>query len=86
MTHFNGLLLGTELLFIPFAIVVYVAVTADATRRFIALQMACMLGTLILALLAAVFAQPQFFELALAGALLAIGGAFVYAHFMERWF
>lgn len=86
MNHFNGLLLGTELLFIPFAVIVYVAVTADAVRRFIAMQMAGVLGTIILALLSTVFAQPQFFELALVGALLSIGGAFVYSHFLERWF
>jgi multisubunit Na+/H+ antiporter MnhF subunit len=86
MTHFNGLLLGTELLFIPLAITVYVAVTADTMRRFIAMQLAGVLGTVILALLSTVFGQPQFFELALAGALLSIGGAFVYSHFLERWF
>lgn len=86
MTHFNGLLLGTELLFVPLAVVIYVAITGDVMRRFVALQMAAALGSVILALLSAVFAQPQFFELALAGALLSAGGSFAYAHFLERWF
>lgn len=85
MTHFNSLLLGVDLLLVPLAVIIYIVLTGDAVRKFIALQAAGAVMAVILALLSIVFASPQFVELAIAGGLLSIGGSFAYAHFLERW-
>ncbi len=82
---FTGLLFGTELFFIPIAILAIAVFTGDITRRLVALQMIGTLGTLMFALLSIVFAQPSFVELAIVAALLGSGAAITYAHFLERW-
>lgn len=86
MNHsFNGMLFGTELLFIPMAVAVWVLLTGDTVRRLVAIQLFGTLTALQLGLLSIVFATEQFVDLAIAMALLSIGAAVGYAHFLERW-
>lgn len=82
---FDGLLFGTELLFIPLAIATVIVFSCDTVRRLIGLQLSGAIGTVILGLLAIVFATEQFAELAIALAMLSIGGGIAYAYFLERW-
>lgn len=82
---FDGLLFGTELLLVPLGLAAYAVFSSDTVRRLIALQVSGVIGTLILGLLAIVFATEQFVELAIALAMLSIGGGIAYAYFLERW-
>ena len=67
---------------IPCGIVVF---TRDAMNRLVGLEMAGMIETLILLFLAEAFHNPNFYDLALALALLSFGGGIVFARFLERW-
>lgn len=82
---FNGMLFGTELLFIPMAVAFYVILAGDTVRRLIALQLAGMLAATQLVLLSIVFATEEFADLGVALALLSIGATLAYSHFLERW-
>ncbi len=53
--------------------------------RLIGLEMAGLIETLLLVLLAQGFHRIPFYDLALALALLAFGGGLVFARFLERW-
>jgi multisubunit Na+/H+ antiporter MnhF subunit len=86
MNHaFNGMLFGAELLLIPMAVAVWVICTGDTVRRLIGIQLFGTLAALELGLLSVAFATEQFADLAITMALLAIGAALAYAHFLERW-
>ena len=78
------LLVATVLLLglIPCGVVIVTASTAD---RLIALELAGVVSTLVLLLLAQGFGQSSFFDLALAAAILAFPAGLVFAHFLERW-
>jgi multicomponent Na+:H+ antiporter subunit F len=54
-------------------------------ERLVALEIAGIITTLVLLLLAQGFDRTLFFDLALVMALLSFGGGLVYAHFLERW-
>jgi multicomponent Na+:H+ antiporter subunit F len=54
-------------------------------RRLIGLEMAGMIISLLLVLLAEGMHRPPFYDLALAVALLSFGGGLVFARFLERW-
>lgn len=82
---FNGLLFGTELLFIPLGIALWVIVSGDTVRRLIALQLAGTIAATQLVLLSIVFATEEFADLGVALALLSLGATIAYAHFLERW-
>lgn len=82
---FNGLLFGSELLFIPLAVVLWIVVSGDTMRRLIALQLAGMIVSTQLVLLSIVFATEEFADLGIALALLSIGATIAYTHFLERW-
>jgi multisubunit Na+/H+ antiporter MnhF subunit len=82
---FDGLLFGTELLFIPLAVAAYVVFSADTVRRLIAMQVCGVIGAVMLGLLSIAFATEQFAELGIALAMLSIGGGLAYAYFLERW-
>lgn len=83
--HFNGMLFGTELLFIPLAVAVYIILSGDTMRRLIAVQLAGMIVSAQLVLLSIVFATEEFADLGVALALLSIAATLAYAHFLERW-
>jgi multisubunit Na+/H+ antiporter MnhF subunit len=86
MNHtFNGMLFGVELLLVPIAVSVWIALSGDTVRRLIGIQLFGTLGAFELGLLSIVFATEQFADLAIAMALLAIGASVAYAHFLERW-
>jgi multisubunit Na+/H+ antiporter MnhF subunit len=82
---FNGLLFGADLLFIPMLVALYVAMSKDAVRRLIALQLMGAIVAVQLLLLSITFSTEEFADLAIALALLGGAGVFAYAHFLERW-
>ncbi len=67
---------------IPCGIVVFKGTPMD---RLVGLEMAGILESLILLLLAQGFNNPNFYDLALTMALLAFGGSLVFVRFLERW-
>lgn len=85
VSAFDGLLFGVDLLFIPMAAALYVAVSADTMRRVIAAQLIVLIASVDLVLLAIAFGSPSFADLAIALAILSIGGTLIFAHFLERW-
>lgn len=78
------LLAAAALMFglIPCGIVVF---RRDVMNRLLGLEMAGLIETLILLFLAQGFNNPNFYDLALAMALLTFGGGLVFARFLERW-
>ncbi len=54
-------------------------------NRLVGLEMAAMVETLILMLLAEQLNNPNFYDLAVALSLLSFGGGLVFARFLERW-
>lgn len=67
---------------IPCGIVVF---TRGAMDRLVGLEMAGLIETFILLCLAQGFNNPNFYDLAVALALLSFGGGLVFARFLERW-
>ena len=57
----------------------------NALDRLIGLETCGLIETEILLLLSEAFQRRQFFDLALALALLALAGGLVFVHFLERW-
>ncbi len=78
------LVAATALLFglVPCGIVTFRGTVMD---RLIGLEMAGVIESLLLILLAQGMNRPNFYDLALAMALLAFGGGLVFARFLERW-
>ena len=78
------LISATALLFglVPVGIVVF---KGDPMDRVVGLEMAGIMTTLILMLLAHVYAEYSFYDLALATALLSFGGGLAFVRFLERW-
>jgi multicomponent Na+:H+ antiporter subunit F len=58
---------------------------AEVMERVVALEMASVLLTLALVMLAEAMQRPVFLDLALTQALLSFGGGLVFARFLERW-
>jgi len=56
-----------------------------AVERMVGLEMAGILNSLILLLLAQGLNNPNFYDLAVAMALLTFGGGLVFVRFLERW-
>jgi multicomponent Na+:H+ antiporter subunit F len=67
---------------IPIGFVVFREPPMD---RLVALELASVISSLVLLLLAQGFHRPPFFDLALALALLSFAGGLVFARFFERW-
>ena len=67
---------------IPCAVVM---VRGSIVEALVGLQMAGILQTVVLLLLAEGFHRPPFFDLALVLALLALAGGLVFARMLERW-
>lgn len=57
----------------------------DALDRLAGLEMATVIGSLLLLTIAQGLHQPSFYDLALALALLSLGGSLVFVRFLERW-
>ena len=67
---------------IPCAVVM---VRGPIVEALVGLQMAGVLQTIVLLLLAEGFHRPPFFDLALVLALLSLAGGLVFARMLERW-
>jgi multicomponent Na+:H+ antiporter subunit F len=59
--------------------------SSETMERVVALEMASVLLTLALVMLAEAMQRPLFLDLALTQALLSFGGGLVFARFLERW-
>ncbi len=70
------------LAWIPCAVVCMKSKLED---RLAGLEIAGVIETILLVLLAEAFHRPAFFDLALTAALLSFGGGMVFARFLERW-
>ncbi len=57
----------------------------DPADRLVALEMAAIVVSLALVLLAEAMQRPLFLDLALTQAVLSFGGGLVFARFLERW-
>jgi multicomponent Na+:H+ antiporter subunit F len=57
----------------------------NAVERLVGLETAGMIGALLLVMLAEGTHRINFYDLALALALLSFGGGLVFARFLERW-
>jgi multicomponent Na+:H+ antiporter subunit F len=62
-----------------------VCLTAPVMDRLVALQLAGVVSTLVLLLLAEGFQRPSYIDLALTLAVLSFTGGLTFARFLERW-
>jgi multisubunit Na+/H+ antiporter MnhF subunit len=62
-----------------------VSARARTVDRLVALELAGVLMTLLVVLLAEGYGRPSLYDLALALALLSFPSTLVFAHFLERW-
>jgi multicomponent Na+:H+ antiporter subunit F len=67
---------------VPCAVVI---LRGSVVEALVGLQMAGVLQTVVLLLLAEGFHRPPFFDLALVLALLTLAGGLVFARMLERW-
>jgi multicomponent Na+:H+ antiporter subunit F len=63
----------------------FVIVRRSLLEALVALELAGVLNTLVLLILAEAFDRPAFMDLALVLALLAVAGGLVFARMVERW-
>jgi multisubunit Na+/H+ antiporter MnhF subunit len=67
---------------VPCGVVVF---RGDSVRRLVGLEMTGVIITMVLLMLAEGVHNVNFYDLALATALLAFGGGLVFTRFLERW-
>jgi multicomponent Na+:H+ antiporter subunit F len=63
----------------------WLCLRGDPVNRLVGLELAGVLDTLVLLLLAEGFHRQVYFDLALALALLSLASGLVFARFLERW-
>jgi multisubunit Na+/H+ antiporter MnhF subunit len=81
----NAWLIGATVLVLGLVPCAVVMVRGSVVEALVGLQMAGVLQTIVLLLLAEGFHRPAFFDLALVLALLALAGGLVVARMLERW-
>lgn len=81
----NVWLLGSAVLLFALVPCGITSFRGDTMERLVGLEMAGMVVTLLLVMLAQGMNRVNFYDLALALALLAFGGGLVFARFLERW-
>ena len=81
----NVWLLGSAVLLFALVPCGIAAFRGDVMERLVGLEMAGMVYTLLLVMLAEGMHRVSFYDLALALALLAFGGGMVFVRFLERW-
>jgi len=81
----NAWLIGATVLVIGLVPCAVVMLRGSVVEALVGLQMAGVLQTIVLLLLAEGFDRPPFFDLALVLALLALAGGLVFARMLERW-
>lgn len=78
-------MLATVALLPAFAVPIFGACRGNAAERFVAVQLATSLASLVLMLMTFAFDQSSFVDLPLTLALLTLPGTLVIALFLERW-
>lgn len=81
----NVWLLGSAVLLFALVPCGIAAFRGDVMERLVGLEMTGMVVTLLLVMLAQGMNRVNFYDLALALALLSFGGGLVFARFLERW-
>lgn len=81
----NVWLMGSAVLFFALVPCGIATFRGDVMDRLVGLEMAGMIVTLLLVMLAEGMSRVNFYDLALALALLAFGGGLVFVRFLERW-
>jgi len=81
----NAWLIAATVLLLGLIPCAVVMLRGSAIEALVGLQMAGVLETVVLLLLAEGFHRPAFFDLALVLALLALAGGLVFARMLERW-
>ena len=81
----NAWLIGATVLVIGLVPCAVVMLRGSVVEALVGLQMAGVLQTIVLLLLAEGFHRPPFFDLALVLALLTLAGGLVFARMLERW-
>ena len=81
----NAWLIGATVLVIGLVPCAVVMLRGSVVEALVGLQMAGVLQTIVLLLLAEGFHRSPFFDLALVLALLALAGGLVFARMLERW-
>ena len=85
MNPMNAWLLAATVLLFGLGPCGIIAFRARAIDRLLGLEMAAVIETLLIIFIAQGTNQPSFYDLALALALLALGGGLVFVRFLERW-
>jgi multicomponent Na+:H+ antiporter subunit F len=81
----NAWLIASTVLLLGLVPCGVVMVRGSSVEALVGLQMAGVLETVVLMLLAEGFHRPPFFDLALVLALLTLAGGLVFARMLERW-
>jgi multicomponent Na+:H+ antiporter subunit F len=81
----NAWLIAATVLLLGLIPCAVVMLRGSAIEALVGLQMAGVLETVVLLLLAEGFHRPAFFDLALVLALLSLAGGLVFARMLERW-
>jgi len=81
----NDWLIATTALLLGLVPCLVVMLRGSIVEALVGLQMAGLLETVVLLLLAEGFHRPPFFDLALVLALLSLAGGLVFARMLERW-
>jgi len=81
----NAWLIAATVLLLGLVPCAVVILRGHIVEALVGLQMAGILQTVVLLLLAEGFHRPPFFDLALALALLSLAGGLVFARMLERW-
>jgi multisubunit Na+/H+ antiporter MnhF subunit len=81
----NAWLIATTVVLLGLVPCLIMMLRGSVVEALVGLQMAGVLETVVLLLLAEGFHRPPFFDLALVLALLALTGGLVFARMLERW-
>jgi multisubunit Na+/H+ antiporter MnhF subunit len=81
----NAWLIGATVLLLGLVPCAIVMLRGSIVEALVGLQLAGILETVVLLLLAEGFHRPPFFDLALVLALLALANGLVFARMLERW-
>lgn len=81
----NVWLLGSCVLIFALVPCGIVAFRGDVAERLVGLEMASIIATFLLVMFAEGTRRTNFYDVALALALLSFGGGLVFARFLERW-
>jgi multicomponent Na+:H+ antiporter subunit F len=81
----NAWLIAATVLLLVLVPCLVVMLRGSIVEALVGLQMAGILETVVLLLLAEGFHRPPFFDLALVLALLSLAGGLVFARMLERW-